>query len=44
MGVHDMNTSLNCEIMLQVNQKLYHGGLISRQLYEAAKAQIVQIK
>lgn len=34
--------SLKSEIMLQVNERLYIGGLIGRELYEQAKAEIVK--
>ena len=36
--------SVQKELMLQINQKLYEKGTISAALYESAKLQIVSIK
>lgn len=37
-----MTDELKSEIMLQVNERLYIKGLISRELYEQAKIKIVK--
>ena len=34
--------ALKSEIMLQINERLYIGGLISREVYEQAKVKIVK--
>lgn len=38
---NELNTALKSEIMLQINQALLERGLISREVYDAATAQIV---
>lgn len=35
-------TALKSEIMLQINERLYLGGLISREVYEQARVKIVK--
>ena len=37
-----MTQMLKSEMMLQVNERLYLKGIISRELYEQAKVQIVK--
>lgn len=41
MNEGNRRTSLEKEIMLQVNERLFQQGLLSRELYEAAKVRIV---
>lgn len=36
--------ALKSEILLQVNERLYLGGLISREIYEQARVKIVKNK
>ena len=38
----ETQTTLRIEIMLQINERLYIRGLISRELYEQAKFKIVK--
>ena len=38
----EMQTELKNEIMLQINERLYISGLISRELYEQARLKIVK--
>ena len=38
----EMQTELKSEIMLQINERLYISGLISRELYEQARLKIVK--
>lgn len=38
----ETQTALRIEIMLQINERLYIRGLISRELYEQAKFKIVK--
>ena len=38
----EIPTELKSEIMLQVNERLYIRGLISRELYEQARLKIVK--
>lgn len=37
-----MQAALKIEILLQINERLYSGGVISRDLYEQAKLKIVE--
>ena len=39
---NEMQAALKGEIMLQVNERLYLRGLISRELYEQARIRIVK--
>ena len=38
----EMLSALKSEIMLQINERLYLRGLISRELYELARVKIVK--
>ena len=38
----EMHSELKSEIMLQINERLYISGLISRELYEQARLKIVK--
>lgn len=38
----EIQTELKNEIMLQINERLYISGLISRELYEQARLKIVK--
>ena len=38
----ETQSALKSEIMLQINERLYLRGLISRELYEQAKVRIVK--
>ena len=38
----EIPTELKSEIMLQINERLYIRGLISRELYEQARVKIVK--
>ena len=38
----EIPTELKSEIMLQINERLYISGLISRELYEQARLKIVK--
>ena len=39
---NEMQAALKSEILLQINERLYLRGLISRELYEQAKVRIVK--
>ena len=39
---NETQAALRSEIMLQINERLYLRGLISRELYEQAKVKIVK--
>lgn len=39
---NETQAALKSEIMLQINERLYIRGLISRELYEQAKVKIVK--
>jgi len=40
-GAHAQTAALQKEIMLQVNQRLFESGIISKEVYEQAKVNIV---
>ena len=37
-----MQTELKCEIMLQINERLYIQGYITKEMYEQAKLKIIE--